>query len=138
MSLNHQKIQEELLDIYYGEKHMTEEIRIHLDTCSECATYWKELDVLKNRMSAYDREVEIDERIIGRAFSKSNIIVERKKNLKDLLVFAIISSLLLALLGLFIYMGYGKSVIIVQIILMVCVPLLIPFMIRQRLMEEEY
>ncbi len=84
MSLNLEKIQEELLDIYYGEKHMTEEIRIPLDTFSKCAAYWKELDVLKNRMSAFDRKVEIDERIIGRAFSKSNIIVERKKNLRDL------------------------------------------------------
>ena len=137
MSLNHEKIQEELLDIYYGEKHMTEEIRIHLDTCSECAAYWKELDVLKNRMSAFDREVEIDERIIGRAFSKTNLIVERKKNLRDLIVFAAISSLILALLGLFIYWGYGKSIIMAQIVLMVCVPLLIPFMIKQRLMEEE-
>ena len=137
MSLNHEKIQEELLDVYYGEKHMTEEIKIHLDTCSECTAYWKELELLKNKMSTFDREVEIDERIIGSALRKSSIIIERNKNLRDLLVFAIISSLILGLLGLLIYMGYAKNIIMAQLILMVCVPLLVPFMIRQRLVKEE-
>ena len=137
MSLNHEKIQEELLDVYYGEKHMTEEIKIHLDTCSECAAYWKELDLLKNKMPTFDREIEIDERIIGGAFRKSSILIERNKNLRDLVVFAIIATLILGILGLLIYMGYGKSIIMAQITLMVFVPLLVPFIIRQRLMKEE-
>ncbi len=137
MSLNHEKIQEDLLDVYYGEKPMTKEIEIHLDTCSECAAYWKELDLLKSKILTFDREIEIDERIIGGAFRKSSILIERNKNLRDLVVFAIISSLILGVLGLLIYMGYGKIIIMAQIILMVCVPLLVPFMIRQRLMKEE-
>ncbi len=137
MSINHEKIQEELLDVCYGEKHMTEDIKSHLDTCRECAEYWKDLGLLKNKMSALDREIEIDERIIGGAFRKSSILIERNKNLRDLVVYVIISSMILGVLGLLVYMGYGKSIIRAQIILMVCVPLLVPFIIRQRLVKEE-
>ncbi|AEV68483.1 hypothetical protein [Acetivibrio clariflavus] len=137
MSLEHKKIQKDLLDVYYGEKSMTEEIRRHLNTCSECTEYWNELELIKKNMTLFDTDIEIDERIIGRAFRKSSIIMERRKNIKDLLVFAVISSLILSVLGLIIYMGYGKRIIMAQIIIMVCVPLLVPFMIRQRLMEEE-
>lgn len=137
MSLEHKKIQKDLLDVYYGEKSMTEEIRRHLNTCSECTEYWNELELIKKNMTLFDTDIEIDERIIGRAFRKSSIIMERRKNIKDLLVFAVISSLILSVLGLIIYMGYGKRIIMAQIIIMVCVTLLVPFMIRQRLMEEE-
>ena len=137
MSRKHEKIKRDILDAYYGEGPMTEEIKRHLNTCSECTAYWNELVQLRKNINAFDTDIEIDERIIGKAFRDSNIIIERNKNLRDLLVFAVISSLILSVLGLLIYMGYGKSIIIAQIILMLCVPLLIPFMVRQRLMEEE-
>lgn len=137
MSGKHEKQKKDIMDVYYGEKPLTEDIKKHLNTCSECAAFWNELDQMKKNINAFDTEIEIDERIIGGAFRKSSIIIERNKNLKDLLVFVATSMMILSVLGLLIYMGYGKSIIIAQIILMFCVPLLIPFIVRQRLMEEE-
>ncbi len=137
MSFSHEKIQEELLDVYYGEKPMTEEIKIHIGNCSECAAYWNKLELLKKELPAFDVDIEIDERIIGGAFREADVLVERSKNIRDLVVFAIIAIVMLGIVGLLIYMGYAKSIIVVQIILMICVPLSVPFMIRQRLMKEE-
>jgi len=137
MSLAHEKIQKELLDVYYGEKPMTEEIRTHLDTCSECAAFLKELEILKNTTNN-DMDIEIDERIIAGAFSKASSSMIRRKNLRDFVIFAFGAGLMLGMVGLLIYLGYGKSIIVIQIMLMICVPLLVPFMIRQRLMKEEF
>ena len=137
MSFNHEKIQEELVDVYYGEKPMTEEIKNHIGNCSECAAYWNKLELLKKKLATFDADVEIDERIIGGAFREAGVLLERRKNIRDMVAFAIIAILLLGMVGLLIYMGYAMSIIVMQIILMICVPLLVPFMIRQRLMKEE-
>ena len=137
MSENHEKIQKELMDIYYGEKTMTEEIKAHIDTCSECAEFSNDLDLLSKKMEAFDIDTEMDERIIGGAFRKANLLMERRKNARDFALFALLSCLMLGIVGFLIYLGYAKSVIILQIILMICMPLSIPFIIRQRLMKEE-
>ena len=137
MTKQHEKMQKDVLDVYYGEKPMTEEIKEHIDTCSECARYWSELDLLKKNMPKFDMDIEVDERIIGRAFSEAIMAEERSKNVRDLAVFIIIAGLILGMVGMLIYLGYGKSIIAVQIILVFFTPLLIPFMIRQRLVKEE-
>lgn len=137
MSFNHEKIQEELVDVYYGEKPMRDEIKNHIDGCSECAAYWNKLQLIKKELPASDTDIEIDERVIDRAFREADVLMERRKNMRDLVVFAVIASLLAGIVGWLIYMGYAKSIIQVQIILMFCVPLSVPFLIRQRLMKEE-
>lgn len=138
MSENHEELQKELLDVHYGERPMTEKLKTHLATCSECAEFWSELNILNKNMPTFDMDIEIDERIIGGAFREARISMERSKNVRDLVAFVIVASLILGLVGLLVYMGYGKSIIVVQLFLMICVPLLVPFMIRHRLMKEEY
>lgn len=138
MSFKHEKMQKVLLDVCYGEMPMTEEISKHLDYCSECKAYWNELMLVRESMSGFnDNEIEIDSSIINSAFLKSSIEIKRRKNLKDLIIFSVISVLLLGMLGLLVYVGYGRSIIVAQIILMFFVPLSVPIMIRQRIMKEE-
>lgn len=138
MSENHEEIQKELLDVHYGERPMTEKLKTHLDTCTECAAFWNELNILKKKMPTFDMDIEIDERIIGGAFREARISMERSKNVRDLVVFVIVACLMFGVVGLLVYMGYGKSIIVAQLFLMISVPLLVPFMIRHRLMKEEY
>ncbi|TYQ15809.1 UNVERIFIED_CONTAM: hypothetical protein Cloal_2299 [Acetivibrio alkalicellulosi] len=137
MSYNHEKIQEKLMDVFYKEGELTKELKSHIDDCSECNSFWRDLNTIEENIPSFDLNIEVDERVIGGAFRKVGILKEKRKNIKDLALFATIASIILGCVGLLANMGYGKSIILVQIFLVIFAPLSIPFMIRQRLVKEE-
>lgn len=135
MSDQHDKIQEELIDIWYGEKQMTEEIKTHLESCSNCAMFWSELDVVKSNLIS-DEDIEVDERIIGRAFSEAAKEQQRNVNITSLISFIMVAGAILAVIGLLVYAGYGLGVMVIQGMFMFGVPFMIPIILRQRLAKE--
>ncbi len=76
------------------------------------------------------------ERIIAEAFREAEKIKEKNKNIKDYIVFALISVILLSSAGIFAYMGYGRIILTIQIFIIIFVPILIPFFIMHRLSKE--
>ena len=87
-------------------------------------------------MTLKEGDIQVDERIIAAAFREAEKIKEKNKNIKDYIVFALISVILLSSAGISAYMGYGRIILTIQIFIIIFVPILIPFFIMHRLSKE--
>ena len=87
-------------------------------------------------MTLKEGDIQVDERIIASAFREAEKIKEKNKNIKDYIVFALISVILLSSAGISAYMGYGRIILTIQIFIIIFVPILIPFFIMHRLSKE--
>ena len=90
----------------------------------------------KDELTLKEGDIQVDERIIAAAFREAEKIKEKNKNIKDYIVFALISVILLSSAGISAYMGYGRIILTIQIFIIIFVPILIPFFIMHRLSKE--
>ena len=140
MFSEHEKMQKRILDAFYGEKELTEELKNHIGNCKDCSAFWESMIFLKKRaedeLSTKGEDIEAYERIIAEAFREAEKIKEKNKNLRDYIVFILVSVIFLSSVGMFAYMGYGKVILTVQIFIIMFVPILVPFFIKHRLSKE--
>ncbi len=132
----HELIEVDLLDAYYGEKELTPELKKHLDECNQCTTFWEQLPMLTDKLSAMDVDVEVDERVIRRAFTEAKKIKAIRKERYEFYAFLFIAITILGVAGGLAYNGYAMQIIAVQLLFIVAAPLSIPILIWQRLAKE--
>ncbi|AUG57905.1 MAG TPA: hypothetical protein DCE02_04360 [Ruminiclostridium sp.] len=136
----HEKMQKRILDAFYGEKELTEELKNHIGNCKDCSAFWESMNLLKEHAedepSIKGEDIEAYERIIAEAFREAEKIKEKNKNIRDYIVFILVSVIFLSSAGMFAYMGYGKVILTVQIFIIMFVPILVPFFIKHRLSKE--
>ena len=132
----HEWIEVDLLDAYYGEKELTPELKKHLDECKQCTTFWEQLHTLTDKLSVMTVDVEVDERVIRRAFTEANKIKAMKKERYQFYVFLLIAITILGMAGGLAYNGYVMQIIAVQLLFIVAAPLSIPILIWRRLAKE--
>lgn len=132
----HELIEVDLLDAYYGEKELTSELKTHLDECKQCTTFWEQLPTLTDKLSVMTVDVEVDERVIRRAFTEANKIKAMNKERHEVYAFLFIAITILGIAGGLAYNGYAMQIIAVQLLFIVAAPLSIPILIWQRLAKE--
>jgi len=133
---NHKKVQKQLIDVYYGEKELSDELKAHISSCPECAKYWSELKTLGCKLDVLETKVEMDMSVIERAFEMADK-TKRRKERKEFVSFLCIAAILLTLASWIALSGYGVQVILVQfIILMFVAPISVLFMLSRRIKKE--
>lgn len=132
----HELIEVDLMDAYYGEKELSEDLKKHINTCPKCAAFWEKLSVLGDNLSIPDTEIEVDERIIRRAFSEAGKIRAKKREIRDFAVFLLTAAAFLGIVGWLAYIGYGMQIIAVQFLFIIVAPISIPVLIWRRLAKE--
>ena len=132
----HELIEVDLLDAYYGDKELTPELKKHLDECNQCTIFWEQLPRLTDKLSVMDVDVEVDERVIRRAFTEAKKIKAMKKERYDFYTFLFIAITILGIAGGLAYNGYAMQIIAVQLLFIVAAPLSVPLLIWQRLAKE--
>lgn len=136
MKDKHEMIEIDLMDAYYGEKELSDDLKKHLDDCPQCSAFWKDLNALGAKLSEIDTEIEVDERIIKRAFSQADKIKSKHVEQRDFALFLCMAVTFL-LTGVWLaYNGYAVQIMAVQLFCMAAVPLSIPFLIWRRLVKE--
>lgn len=142
----HKQIQEDLIDIHLYEKEFGEMHKEHLATCQQCHDFWQNLKMMQGilinqqnheqRNNETDDEIEIDERVIRRAFKRADKIKSERKNFKDYLLFL---SFAVILLGIFVVLGlkgYLMQLMILQIFFIIAAPFSIPIILKIRSVRE--
>lgn len=136
MKDKHEMIEIDLMDAFYGEKELSDDLMKHLDDCPECSAFWKDLNTLGGKLSAIDTEIEVDERIIKRAFSEADKIKYRQTEQRDFVIFLCMAVALLLVAVWLAYNGYAVQIMAVQLFCMAAVPLCIPILIWRRMVKE--
>ncbi|WP_069649884.1 hypothetical protein [Caloranaerobacter ferrireducens] len=131
------KYQQDLVDIFYKEKELYDELRLHLNNCEKCSKYWEELEHIKLGLKDIDI-IPVDYMQISKAFEQADNIKERRKNIKSLIVFIIFSSIIMSIITLFAIKGYLSEILYFQMTTYMIIPLLLPIIIRKRYIREGY
>lgn len=137
MSEVHKRCQEELIDVYYGEKEMTSDIKEHLKSCGECSKFWEDIGSIKNAFSSFDLEDEVDERAIRNAFLEAGRRTRNEVNYMEFTLFLFVAAIIIATAGWFAYTGFINIIIGIQFVFMVFAPFSLPFLIKKRILKEE-
>lgn len=131
----HKKIQKQLMDVYYREEELSNELKTHLSNCLECARYLKDLETLNSKLEVLESKLEIDTSVIKRAFEEADR-AKRIKERKDFVAFLCIAVSLLTLASWIAFKGYGAQIILTQLMLMFAAPISVPFMLLKRIEKE--
>lgn len=138
MSKTCKDYEKQLIDIFYEEETMNDDVKNHLMECQNCKKYWEELNVIRVELdNAYD-EVPIEYMKITQAFDNVKEIELRRSNIFSLIIFIIMGGLLLGIGATLIMQGYVKSIIYLQVISHICIPIIIPVFIKLRYIKEGY
>ncbi len=127
--------QEDLMDIYYGELEWDVKTKEHLLNCEECNGYWEQLMEMKKTLEITSEE-PINYSEIRNVMEKAEEI-QQKNSLKDLFIFIILASGFLFTIASLVFKGYGRSILYLQGILHLALPLSLPFLLKRRLLKEE-
>lgn len=133
-----EKIKDKLIDVYYSENVLDENLKHHLNTCKECRKYFEELNDTKDILSILEKDVEIDYSLICEAFEKAEDIQSKRKSILELILFIVIATSILASIGFFASIGYGMLILKLQIVFFFGGPLMVPVMIKRKLLKEGY
>lgn len=138
MSKNCDSYQSRLIDIFYNEEIMNEEIKNHIESCNHCKEFWDELHDMKLEIDKTIVEPPIEYANITQAFEKVEEIKRGRKNLFDLVLFIIISGLLLGTVAFIVLKGYLIEFMYFQIAMYIIIPLSLPVIIKIRSIKEDY
>lgn len=133
-----EKYQSKLIDIFYNEEIMNDELQNHRESCYECKEFWDGLHQMNLAINkgSYDPPIEYGE--ISQAFQLVENIKEKRRNLLDLALFIIISGLILGLVAFVAVNGYVIQIIYFQLIMYMIIPLTLPVIIKIRSFKESY
>jgi predicted anti-sigma-YlaC factor YlaD len=130
-------IQEDLIDIFYDEKKMDNEIEMHLASCGECKAHWDSLHSLKADLFIPDTSAAVDIEGIAQAFQIAGELQKTHKARIDYIVFFLaVLSIMSVVVGIA-AMGYGIAVIICQVSAALLTPIILPLLYLRRLGREE-
>lgn len=75
MDVSHEKAQKQIMDFFYGEKELNEELKNHIENCEECSALWESMNLAKNltkdELTLKEGDIQVDERIIAAAFREA-------------------------------------------------------------------
>ncbi len=138
MSKDCESCQKKLVDIFYNEENMNNEVKNHIKTCHSCKEFFGRLYQMKDIMDKAKIEPSIEYAEILQSFKEVEIIKEKRRNLFDLILFIIISGVLLGLVALLIVEKYLVEIIYFQLVMYIIIPLSLPVIIKIRSLKEEY
>ncbi|MDP4180597.1 MAG: hypothetical protein Q8942_05845 [Bacillota bacterium] len=134
------KYEADLIDIYYGELEMSDEIKTHLEECDLCASYLKGLEEVKSDLSLLDSDINIDnivdETLIRKAFAAVDKKTEKKNRFFDLAIFLSIAAVIIAAALMLAYKGYGIYLIYFQAAVFFLAPIGLLGVIKMRQFKE--
>ncbi|WP_425448489.1 hypothetical protein [Dethiothermospora halolimnae] len=138
MGNNCDKYKSKLIDIFYGEDKMTEEIKCHINNCSQCMKYWEELNQVREELDIFDEDIPIEYEKVNAVFKQVDVINNKRKNILSLISFIILSSIILAIGVLLALMGYGREILLLQTTSYLISPIIMLFIIKIRSRKENY
>lgn len=133
-----ENIKDKLIDVYYSENVLDETLKHHLNSCSECSKFYEELDDTKDTLSILEKDIDIDYSLIGEAFEKAEDIQCKRKSIFELILFIVIATSILGTIGYAASIGYGMLILRLQIVFFFGGPLMVPIMIKRKLLKEGY
>lgn len=131
------KIREILIDVFYGESRMDEEMEMHLKECVECRAFYESLHGLKDKISILDTAAMVDEQVIRQAF---RIVDHRQKKRKERMEFAIFLLAAAAVLSIIVVsgaLGYGMEIMACMLALTVLTSLIIPLVFIRSMLKGD-
>lgn len=136
MSDAHEKIQKQIMDAFYEEKQLKEKLKKHLNNCKECSVFLESMNLIRDDLPLKGVDIKVDEKIIEEAFREAEKRKEKTKNIREYIIFSLVSIFLLSSVGMFAYMGYDRIIVGIEIFIFIFAPILVPFLIRHRLSKE--
>lgn len=130
-----EQIKNELTDVHYGEKPMTEALRRHLKQCPECADHWAALLAMDTFMAFSETEDPFREIVLEKLLAQSKEPRQTHRPM-DLFLFLLSALVFLGTALLLAFTGKGRAVASVYAVLFLFSPILLPFMIRHQLAKE--
>lgn len=130
-----EKIQSELIDMYYGELD-DKGIKEHLSECEECRKFYEGLEVMALRMDSLKTENPISISDIINVLDKAEDIGVKRKNNFEAFTFVLIGVLLLTTIVLAAVVFGPGLILVMQLIIYSCLPLLMVPLIRSREPKE--
>lgn len=124
------KIQDKIIDIYYGELSDDTEVISHIENCSDCYTFKNNLERSLDYMDSYDVDIDkLNLRVnILEVIEKAELIRNKRRDRFELIIFIITSIIFLISSILFITNIDIKLYLYLQIFFYFNLPLLlIPF-----------
>ncbi len=131
------KIQGILIDVFYGESRMDEEIEAHLKECIECKAFYESLHGLKNEISILDTVKEVDEQVLRQAFQIAENRQKKRKERIEFFMFFLAAVSIMSVVVAIAAMGAGIEIMIGMLSFAGLTSLMIPlFFIRSMVREE--
>lgn len=122
------KIQDKIIDIHYNELSDNTEVISHIENCSDCYTFKKNLKLTLNYMDTLDIDMSDLQVNIAEIIEKAEQIRNKRKDRLELLIFVTTSIIFLISSVLFIANIDIRLLLYTQIFLYLNLPLiLIPF-----------
>ena len=138
MNKDCESCQKKLVDIFYNEENMNNELKNHIQTCRSCKEFLGGLYQMKGIMDKAKVESSIEYDKIFQSFKEVENIKEKRRNLFDLVLFIFVSGVLLGLVALLAAKKYLVEIIYFQLAMYIIIPLSLPVIIKIRDLKEEY
>lgn len=130
------RIQGILIDVFYGEILMDEEIETHLKECIECKAFYESLHGLKTEISILDTVARVDEQVIRQAFQIVENRQKKRKERIEFLIFFLAAVSIMSVVVAIAAMGCGIEIMIGMLAFAGMTSLMIPlFFIRSMVRE---
>jgi len=135
-----EEMQSKLIDYFYEEKKMDDELSVHLEQCADCQSFLGNLQYTKENLDSMnfdDSLLKLDFESLDRLVDQTINRESRKHTIIDTSIFALIGILILSAFGYMVFGGFITTFLIVQITLVVLLPLSIPLGILSKLRHRE-
>ncbi|HEY9062924.1 MAG TPA: hypothetical protein VIO64_20870 [Pseudobacteroides sp.] len=126
-----------LIDIYYGESDISNEIKAHLENCSNCREFLSELEELGSGLDHLEMDFSVDNSLINNAFATVDDNTAKKRNIIDLIIFLSISVGIMAVISVLVYKGYGKYLFYGYGVVFLLAPFSLLAFVRESRLKED-
>jgi len=129
--------QKDLMDIFYQEKQLNNEIKTHIKTCKGCSEYFESLHSIKKEMSILEFDQENNSlEIINKAFVIAELQEKRKKEKIEFSLFVLVALIIISIVISSAISGYGNVVFLLQVASLSLSPIIVPLMFIKKLRKE--
>ncbi|KNY28774.1 hypothetical protein [Pseudobacteroides cellulosolvens] len=125
-----------LIDIYYGEAEINDEIKAHIESCNNCREFLNEMEGLGDQLALLDMDIPIDDSLIRNAFNSVDEKTAKKRKIIDFLLFLVMSIGIFSAIFVLAYKGYGKYLLYGQIGIFFLAPFSLIAFFRGRRLKE--
>lgn len=127
------RIQEQIMDHFEDDFRLTEETKVHMESCQDCKIFYDKLVLLNNKLQVDPEEIEVDHQLIRTAVAEGTARRERRERLIGNVIFICAAIVLFVLIGVTIGLGYGMAVLVLQALIVFVSPVIIPVTIFRQM-----